>query len=210
MTAQEIKDFKAKASYLNAEQLENALKWRIKANAAHIANYGITLAEGEAMEKYMSDQGIYRLTVAQRCATTIAQVNRGNQQMTFTFDDNTFSDLHKDTYGFRPCSSTRQQWDCSSDEDKEIWWNHMCDTMQENEVQEAEQELIRLGEFRQLCKTQMESFNISWKTAMRWLSDADGYDIDANDQQLEGFLWSQGISWEQNRKIGDAYRWMRG
>ena len=45
---------------------------------------------------------------------------------------------------------------------------------------------------------------------MRWLGDADGYDIDANDQQLEGFLWSQGISWEQNRKIGDAYRWMRG
>ena len=86
----------------------------------------------------------------------------------------------------------------------------MCDTMQGNEVQEAEQELIRLGEFRQLCKTQMESFNISWKTAMRWLGDADGYDIDANDQQLEGFLWSQGISWEQNRKIGDAYRWMRG
>jgi len=55
MTAQEIKDFKAKASYLTAAQLEKALAWRIKANAAHIAQYGITLAEGEAMEKYMSD-----------------------------------------------------------------------------------------------------------------------------------------------------------
>tara|TARA_R110000782_G_scaffold175801_1_gene266891 strand:- start:154 stop:321 length:168 start_codon:yes stop_codon:yes gene_type:complete len=55
MTQQEIKDFKAKASYLNAEQLDRAVAWRIKANAAHIAQYGITLAEGEAMEKYMSD-----------------------------------------------------------------------------------------------------------------------------------------------------------
>ena len=55
MTQQEIKDFKAKASYLNPEQLERAVAWRIKANAAHIAQYGITLAEGEAMEKYMSD-----------------------------------------------------------------------------------------------------------------------------------------------------------
>jgi len=27
----------------------------LKANAEHIAQYGITLAEGEAMEKYMSD-----------------------------------------------------------------------------------------------------------------------------------------------------------
>ena len=55
MTQQEIKDFKAKASYLNAEQLENALKWRIAANERSIRDYGITLAEGEAMEKYMSD-----------------------------------------------------------------------------------------------------------------------------------------------------------
>ena len=55
MTQQEIKDFKAKASYLNPEQLENALKWRIAANARHIEQYGITLAEGEAMEKYMSN-----------------------------------------------------------------------------------------------------------------------------------------------------------
>ena len=55
MTQQEIKAFRAQASYLNPEQLERAVAWRIKANAAHIAQYGITLAEGEAMEKYMSD-----------------------------------------------------------------------------------------------------------------------------------------------------------
>ena len=58
MTQQEIKDFRAKASYLNPEQLERALAGRIVRNAEHIRKYGITLAEGEAMEKYMSDQGI--------------------------------------------------------------------------------------------------------------------------------------------------------
>ena len=55
MTQQEIKDFRAQASYLNPEQLDRAVELRIAANARHIAQYGITLAEGEAMEKYMSD-----------------------------------------------------------------------------------------------------------------------------------------------------------
>jgi hypothetical protein len=55
MTEQEIKDFREQASYLNPEQLDRAVAWRIKANADHIAQYGITLAEGEAMEKYMND-----------------------------------------------------------------------------------------------------------------------------------------------------------
>ena len=55
MTQQEIRDFRAQASYLNPEQLERAVTNRIAANARHIAQYGITLAEGEAMEKYMND-----------------------------------------------------------------------------------------------------------------------------------------------------------
>ena len=55
MTEQEIKDFRERASYLNAEQLERAVANRIVANAEHIRKYGITLAEGEAMERYMND-----------------------------------------------------------------------------------------------------------------------------------------------------------
>ena len=55
MTQQEIRDFRAQASYLNPEQLERAVANRIKANAEYIRMYGMTLAEGEAMEKYMND-----------------------------------------------------------------------------------------------------------------------------------------------------------
>ena len=55
MTQQEIKDFRARASYLNPEQLERAVTNRIAANARYVEQYGMTLAEGEAMEKYMND-----------------------------------------------------------------------------------------------------------------------------------------------------------
>jgi hypothetical protein len=53
MTDQEIKDFRAQASYLNPEQLDRAVELRIAANARHVEQYGITLAEGEAMERFM-------------------------------------------------------------------------------------------------------------------------------------------------------------
>ena len=53
MTQQETQDFRAQASYLNPEQLDRAVALRIAANARHIEQYGITLAEGEAMERFM-------------------------------------------------------------------------------------------------------------------------------------------------------------
>ena len=62
MTEQEIKAFRKQASYLDPEQLERAVTNRIAANAEHIRKYGITLAEGEAMEKYMNDQANQGLT----------------------------------------------------------------------------------------------------------------------------------------------------
>ena len=55
MTQQEIKDFREQASYLTPEQLDRAVEMRIAANARYIEQYGMTLAEGEAMEKYMND-----------------------------------------------------------------------------------------------------------------------------------------------------------
>jgi hypothetical protein len=40
---------------LTAKQARKATDMRVVANKRHIAQYGITLAEGEAMERYMSD-----------------------------------------------------------------------------------------------------------------------------------------------------------
>ncbi len=40
---------------LTAEQARKATEMRVAADARHIEQYGITLAEGEAMERWMSD-----------------------------------------------------------------------------------------------------------------------------------------------------------
>jgi hypothetical protein len=54
------------------------------------------------------------------------QDGAGDVKIKYTFDNATFSDLHKETFGFRPDSEAQQIWDCSSDDDKQEWWDGMC------------------------------------------------------------------------------------
>jgi hypothetical protein len=43
--------------------------------------------------------------------------------MTYTFDENIVSDLHKDARGFRPTQSWWQMWDALGDEQKQNVWD---------------------------------------------------------------------------------------
>ena len=54
--------------------------------------------------------------------------------MKYTFDNATFSDLHKEAFGFRPDSGDQQIWDCSSDDDKQEWWDDMCNEITTEDV----------------------------------------------------------------------------
>ena len=58
--------------------------------------------------------------------------------MRFTYDDNTYSDLHKDAYGFRP---RNDGWDQLSPVGKQIRWESLCEALDrriaEDEAAEA-------------------------------------------------------------------------
>ena len=49
--------------------------------------------------------------------------------MKYDFDNATFSDLHKEAYGFRPSPAEQQVWDELYNDCKQEWWNEMCDEM---------------------------------------------------------------------------------
>lgn len=69
--------------------------------------------------------------------------------MKYDFDDATFSDLHKEAYGFRPDSGDQQLWDCSSDDSKQEWWNEMCDEMTPAPAMLATKEARKIDEVQQ-------------------------------------------------------------
>ena len=47
----------------------------------------------------------------------------------YNFSDGHFSNLHKIAYGYRPKTDDQQVWDCSSDDNKQEWWDIMCRIM---------------------------------------------------------------------------------
>jgi len=58
--------------------------------------------------------------------------------MTYTYDDATVSDLHKDAYGTRPGAVFMRVWKGLSPDDKQGMWESMCielDRLQERELE---------------------------------------------------------------------------
>lgn len=45
--------------------------------------------------------------------------------MSFTFDEDILSDLHKDAYGFRPRAYFWREWQSSSNEEKQAIWDNL-------------------------------------------------------------------------------------
>lgn len=106
--------------------------------------------------------------------------------MTYTFDDATFSDLHKDAFGFRPSEHARREWRLADDAAKQKIWDALIIALGvsiERDNERAKQavaifegriaELIALGADDRAC-------------AIRWIHQAEI--SDGTSDQLEWLL----------------------
>jgi len=132
------------------------------------------------------------------------QSNEG-YKMSYTFDDNIISDLHKDARGFRPSEYFWEEWTQSPDNVKQIIWDKLCVEMEESMALQAKQEAAALVEFRKQVAATMKFCDCNWKDAVRFLADAEGDDIDC-DQDFDYFLWKQGIGYNDRVKIRKLYK----
>jgi hypothetical protein len=120
----------------------------------------------------------------------------------YTYSDELVSDLHKDAYGFRPREGFWDNWNAASPEMKEEIWCGLLVTMGDRMDEERAAQSKAYAEFRATLKNVMQTQGVNWKTALRWLQEADGeYDI-------EHYLWKQGLAFakidEILRKYGEA------
>ena len=65
----------------------------------------------------------------------------------FTYSDDTFSDLHKDVYGFRPRGGLWDQWHNRTPRQKQELWNALCDELEENTKAEKAEEVRAIDKF---------------------------------------------------------------
>jgi len=124
----------------------------------------------------------------------------------YTFDDNIVSDLHKDARGFRPSEYFWEEWTQSPDNTKQQIWDSLCIEMEQSMAEQKAAEAAALVEFRNNVRQAVRFCNIDWQGAVRFLADADGKNIEDDDQTFDYFLWSNGLGYADRRNIIELYK----
>lgn len=94
------------------------------------------------------------------------------QHMTYTFDENLVSDIHKEAHGFRPSAYWWQVWQESSDDQKQGTWDDLIDQLNHSIEQERQAHVRATERFEQLVAKTMEHGAGDRETALRWIMAA--------------------------------------
>lgn len=107
--------------------------------------------------------------------------------MAYTFDDNTFSDLHKEVYGFRPRG---HHYDIASNDEKQKIWDELCEELEANNLVEQEQTIKAVARFEARIADVIELGAGNRTNALLWMVGTETF---YHIQDVEHFVWEQGI-----------------
>jgi len=101
--------------------------------------------------------------------------------MTFTYDDNTFSDLVKEVYGTR--SPARKYGHLfyyydETPENKQVLWDDLCDRLEETMAEELEANHRKTALFEDRIQNYIGLGAGNRKTALRWIFESDNISFD--------------------------------
>lgn len=108
--------------------------------------------------------------------------------MTYTFNEEIFSDFHKDTYGSRPGSY--HPFYNASDDEKQAIWDETADAFDNAQEMEKEQLRVDLKEFQTRVQEVIDLGAGDFKTAIRWMCHGEKF---RDSQCVEHWVWQQGI-----------------
>jgi len=90
----------------------------------------------------------------------------------YTFDINTFSDLHKDAYGFRPSERFYVWMDTATNDELQAEWDSLLIAVKRSIEEDNQRELLAISRFEQLVSETIERGAADRETALRWIMDA--------------------------------------
>ena len=105
----------------------------------------------------------------------------------YDFDDNIFSDLHKDAYGFRPRG--HEYYEALPARKQEIWVR-VCKDLEAAQAEEARMERKALLEFHDTLERVIEAGAGDRQTALRWMTSTETF---YHSQDVEAWVYKQGI-----------------
>jgi hypothetical protein len=101
--------------------------------------------------------------------------NETNQApTTYTFDERTISDLHKDVYGSRPGVLFWNQWKTVTDDQKQAIWDGLCTDLDQQLAQEEADHGNAITRFEDMVASSMAFGAQDRVDAIRWIEQAEG------------------------------------
>jgi hypothetical protein len=91
--------------------------------------------------------------------------------MTYTYDENTVSDLHKDAHGFRPSTWFWEEWSRADAEGKQRIWDNLLWELDQTMAEERRREEIAVGDFERGVRVNMAYGATCRAEAIRWMLD---------------------------------------
>ena len=96
--------------------------------------------------------------------------------MTYTFDEQTVSDLHKDARGFRPSNSWWQMWNALGDAEKQNVWDSLCEEYSAEMDRERHAQNMAAIALHQRIQGIMLLGATSEVQALKWIMEAEEFD----------------------------------
>lgn len=103
--------------------------------------------------------------------------------MSYTFDANLFSDLHKDAYGFRPRGHRFYDPSTTDDERQQIW-DYVCADLDAEIEREQREHMAAIQHLEANVQRNMDLGAPDRETAIRWVIQS--LDLDEIDMQYGG------------------------
>lgn len=110
--------------------------------------------------------------------------------MGYTYDENLFSDFHKEAYGFRPRESWWTWLETATPAEKQREWDSLGVAMQSRQAEEERMQEESVASFKQLLQTCIDSGAEDEYVALRWLVADQQLE---HSQDIEHWVWKQGI-----------------
>lgn len=108
----------------------------------------------------------------------------------FTYSDDSFSDLYKDVYGFRPRGDLMDEWNARTRRQKQELWNALCDELVSKINHEKIAEEQAVAEFKERIEQAQVWGARDYFDALRWITGCETF---YHIQDVEHFVWEQGI-----------------
>lgn len=107
----------------------------------------------------------------------------------YTFNNDSFSDLHKDSYGFRPSSQFHTWLQSATDDEKQAEWDRLIVVMERSTALDAELTRAAIERFEKSITMTIALGAFERTTAVEWLIQAES-NINGD---LSYFEYLQGI-----------------